>query len=71
VGPPRAPPGGGGSSSDEEEDEAGGGAAGGAGGGDAAEHDPYNLPVTHEVVLKGAARAHTSKRVQPQQPQRR
>ena len=63
MGPPRAPPGGGGgSSSDEEEEEGGAGGDRGAGGSEAAEHDPYNLPVTHEVVLKGAPTTRASMR---------
>ncbi len=61
VGPQRPPPGaGGGSGSDDEDDEDGG--AGGAGSGeehDDAARDPYNLPVTHEVVLKGACDCHS------------
>jgi hypothetical protein len=57
VGPQRPPPGGGGGSDDEDDEDGGG--AGGAGSGeddDDAARDPYNLPVTHEVVLKGACR---------------
>ena len=51
MGPPR-PPAGGGSDSEGEEDEP----AARQGGGGGEEADPYNLPVTHEVVLTGHTR---------------